>query len=125
MGTEEKLKEAITQAYEAMNELAVELESSRKMAVKIPHAYENKSQLAETFGLSRQCIGNWYSDFEAVVATGRYGPYAILDTQTNVAAFADFIKYRRWFKEKNMAKNIPAFNLIAAINIIIPEQAAR
>lgn len=125
MGTEEKLKKAMQEAHEAMDSLILELESSRQTAVRIPHTYENKNQLAQTFGVTRQCVGNWYPEFEEVVKTGRYGAYAILDNQTNVAAFADFIKYRKWFKDASLKKHVPMFRLHEAINIIIPEQVAQ
>lgn len=125
MGTEEKLKKAMQEAHEAMDSLILELESSRQTAVRIPHTYENKNQLAQTFGVTRQCVGNWYPEFEAVVKTGRYGPYAILDNQTNVAAFADFIKYRKWFKDASLKKHVPMFRLHEAINVIIPETVAQ
>ncbi len=125
MGTEEKLKKAMQEAHEAMDSLILELETSRQTTVRIPHTYENKNQLAQTFGVTRQCVGNWYPEFEEVVKTGRYGSYAILDNQTNVAAFADFIKYRKWFKDASLKKYVPMFKLHEAINVIIPEQVAQ
>ena len=125
MGNEDKLKKALSEAHEAMDALIVELQSSRETAVRIPHTYENKNQLAQTFGVTRQCVSNWYPEFEAVVKTGRYGAYAILDNQTNVAAFADFVKYRKWFKDASLKKHVPMFKLHEAINVIIPETVAQ
>ena len=125
MKSEEKLQKALQEANEAMTALVDELETNRNASIRIPHTYENKAELGRTFGVTRQSITNWYPEFEAVVKSGRYGAYAILDGQTNVAAFADFIKYRKWFKDAVLKKHIPIFRLHEAINLIIPELERR
>ena len=125
MNNEKKLQTALQEAQEAMTALLEEQEARKGIEIRIPHTYENKNQLAQTFGVTRQCIGNWYPEFEKVVRTGRYGSYAVLDGQTNVAAFADFVKYRKWFKDEALRKHIPMFKLHEAISVIIPEQVAQ
>ena len=119
MKNEERLQKALDEAHKAMDELIKEYDQNHIVVVDVP-MYENKSQLARTFGLSRQTINNYYPEFEEIERNGRYSSYAILEGRANVAAFADFLKYRRWFKDANLKKHIPIFKLQDALNMLIP-----
>lgn len=121
--SEQKLMQALQIAAEAIEEM--KQEPKVDVQVRIPSTYETKTDIAKTFGVSRACVYKWLPEFEEVVLSGRYGPYAILDDRINVAAFADFIKYRRWFKDRDLKRNIPIFRLHEAINVIIPETVAQ
>ncbi len=119
--SEKKLRAALRTATEALEEMQQDT-SQIKAVITVPSIYQTKAGLAKTFSLSRTSIYNWLPEFEDVVKSGRYGSYAILGDRINVAAFADFLKYRNRFKQKNARKYVPVFNLNEALDIIIPAQ---
>ena len=91
--------------------------------IVIPHLYENKAGLARVFGISRTQVYNYLPEFEERIKEGRYGDMAIIDGRIHVGAFADFLKYRTRFKDKNARKYVPPFNVIKSTEILIPDEA--
>ena len=41
----------------------------------------------------------------------RYNQYALLDNLVSIEVFADYQKYRRWLKDRNLRKVVPPFSM--------------
>lgn len=79
------------------------------MKLKIP--YMNKQELSDAFSLSRSTIQHRVGEMEA---SGRYNDYCVIrDGQilmANVLCFADWMRYRRMWQDKNLRKYVPDYN---------------
>ena len=72
--------------------------------------YANKSTIAKVFGVTTPTV------YKRVVGIAeeigkRYNQYALLDNLVSIEVFADYQKYRRWLKDRNLRKVVPPFSM--------------
>lgn len=70
--------------------------------------YANKATIAQIFHVTRQTV--WHRQMEIEREIGkRYNRYAILDGQISIEVYADYEKYHKRLKDKNLRKTVPPF----------------
>jgi hypothetical protein len=85
------------------------------MKVKI---YYNKTELATAFSKSWATIASLVKEIEGEVEKGRYNQYAICDDRVNIGVFADYYKYRKRLRDKNLRRTVPPFEIGKALLMI-------
>lgn len=88
-------------------------------AVKL---YSTKADIGRIFHISRPTVYKQVEEIKEEVEKGRYNKYAISDNRISIAVFADYTKYRRRLKDRNLRKTVPPFNLQEALAYLLPEE---
>ncbi len=72
--------------------------------------YANKSTIAKVFGVTTPTVYKRVVGIEEEIGK-RYNQYALLDNLVSIEVFADYQKYRRWLKDRNLRKVVPPFSM--------------
>lgn len=72
--------------------------------------YANKTTIAKIFHVNRQTVWRRQQEIELEIGK-RYNRYAILDGLLSIEVFADYEKYRKRLRNKNLRKTVPPFNM--------------
>ncbi|MCI9490076.1 hypothetical protein AALC75_01860 [Lachnospiraceae bacterium 48-42] len=72
--------------------------------------YANKSTIAKVFGVTAPTVYKRVVGIEEEIGK-RYNQYALLDNLVSIEVFADYQKYRRWLKDRNLRKVVPPFSM--------------
>ncbi|MCI8783284.1 MAG: hypothetical protein HFG83_05190 [Dorea sp.] len=75
--------------------------------------YGNKTDIANTFHISLPTVYRRVQGIEAEIGK-RYNRYAIADNLISLAVFADYQKYHKRLKDKNLRKTVPPFDMYEA-----------
>lgn len=75
--------------------------------------YGNKTDIAKTFHISLPTVYRKLEGLETEIGK-RYNHYAIVDNLISLAVFADYYKYHKWLKDKNLRKYEPPFDMYEA-----------
>lgn len=75
--------------------------------------YIRKKDMVEHFGIASSTLNIRINELEQEVKQGRYSAYSIIKDGgvilVNYLVFIDYMKYRSRLKEKNLRKNVPAY----------------
>ena len=82
--------------------------------------YANKAAISRIFGISPPTVYKRVEEIEGEIGK-RYNQYAILENLVSIEVFADYQKYRKWLKNKNLRKNIPDFTMAEAREYLVEE----
>ena len=72
--------------------------------------YANKTTIAKVFHISRQTVWHRQQEIEQEIGK-RYNRYAILDGLLSIEVFADYEKYRKRLRDRNLRKTVPPFSM--------------
>lgn len=72
--------------------------------------YMTRKQLAQEFGVSTRMTYKYTDGLKNGIEYGIYSPYVLCDNRINFYAVIHFLKWRDYFNDKNLRKNIPPFN---------------
>ena len=72
--------------------------------------YANKTTIAKVFRISRQTVWHRQQEIEQEIGK-RYNRYAILDGLLSIEVFADYEKYRKRLRDRNLRKTVPPFSM--------------
>lgn len=88
---------------------SVKLAQPKRMAM-------TRGELAHSFGLSMGTVDNRIKEIEEEIKTKRYGPHSVMRdvglVLVNPLVFADYLTYRNRLRNKNLRKNVPAYNAL-------------
>ena len=72
------------------------------------------TDLAESFGMSKQTVTSRIKEIEEEVKNGRYGPHSVIHdvgyVAVNPMVFADYLTYRPRLRNKNLRKSVPPYD---------------
>lgn len=80
--------------------------------------YANKTAISRLFGISLPTVYKRMEGIEEEIGK-RYNQYAILENLVSIEVFADYQKYHKWLKDKNLRKNIPDFTMEEAREYLV------
>ncbi|MCI9249900.1 MAG: hypothetical protein HFG99_12355 [Dorea sp.] len=72
--------------------------------------YANKSTIAQIFHVTRQTAWRRTREIEEEIGR-RYNRYAVLEGMVSVEVYADYEKYHKRLKDKNLRKTVPPFSM--------------
>lgn len=72
--------------------------------------YANKTTIAKVFHISCQTVWHRQQEIEQEIGK-RYNRYAILDGLLSIEVFADYEKYRKRLRDRNLRKTVPPFSM--------------
>ena len=76
--------------------------------------YKTVDEVADDIHKTKRTVDNRLNEMQGLVRSGRYSEYAIIQDEgiklVNVPCFIDFLKYRKALQDRNVSKNVPAFN---------------
>lgn len=75
--------------------------------------YGNKVDIANTFSISLPTVHRRVKGIEEEIGK-RYNRYAIADNLISLAVFADYQKYHKRLRDKNLRKTVPPFDMYEA-----------
>ena len=72
------------------------------------------AELAIAFGISKQTVASRIKEIEEEIKVKRYGPHSVIHdvgyVAVNPLVFADYMVYRSRLRNKNLRKNVPAYD---------------
>ena len=72
--------------------------------------YRNKTDIAHIFGVSNPTVYRRVEGIKKEIGK-RYNRYAILDGLLSIEVFADYEKYRKRLRDRNLRKTVPPFSM--------------
>lgn len=72
--------------------------------------YANKTTIAKIFHITRQTAWRRQQEIEQEIGK-RYNRYAVLEGLVSVEVFADYEKYHKRLKDRNLRKTVPPFSM--------------
>ena len=82
--------------------------------------YAKKTTIAKVFHISRQAVWHRQQEIEQEIGK-RYNRYAILDGLLSIEVFADYEKYRKRLRDRNLRKTVPPFSMEEALEYLQEE----
>lgn len=78
------------------------------------------TELADSFGMSKQTVTSRIKEIEQEVEAGRYGPHSVIHdvgyVAVNPLVFVDYLTYRQRLRNKNLRKNVPEYDPFRTAN---------
>lgn len=82
--------------------------------------YANKATIAQIFHVTRQTVWRRQQEIEQEIGK-RYNRYAVLDGLVSIEVYADYEKYHKRLKDKNLRKTVPPFDMTEAREYLTEE----
>lgn len=82
--------------------------------------YVQKAELARIFGVTYPTVCSRVKEIEQEIGK-RYTRYATIDLLVSIEVYADWEKYRKRLKDKNLRKTVPPFNMGEAREYLVEE----
>lgn len=87
---------------------------------EVVKVYANKVTIASIFHVTRQTVYRRVLEIEKEIGR-RYNRYAILNDLVSIEVYADYEKYHKRLKDRNLRKTVPPFDMAEAREYLMEE----